>query len=76
LLGITKINPFDYDLIFERFLTKSRAGKEVDDKMIILNTDEGEVRLWHDDLVKIEKESKEILIEACKLKENDIVLEY
>ena len=76
LLGITKINPFDYDLIFERFLTKSRAGKEVDDKMIILNTDEGEVRLWHDDLIKIEKESKEILIEACKLKENDIVLEY
>ena len=76
LMGITKINPFDYDLIFERFLTKGRVGKEAEDKQIIVETDEGKIKIWHDELVKVKRDSKEMKVEACKLKENDIILDY
>ena len=37
LLGITKIDPIKYGLIFERFLIPERAGLEPDDVTIICN---------------------------------------
>jgi len=56
ILDITKIDPFDYDLVAERFLTKGRVAKKVIDCIkVTVTTEEGCVEYWEDATIKVRR---------------------
>jgi DNA polymerase-3 subunit alpha len=68
LLGITKVNPLDFNLLFFRFLSEGRIGKTLlkiwfDEKNFLI--------LKEKDKILIERNNKKIEIEAYLIKEGD-----
>jgi len=77
LLDITRINPVDFDLLFERFLNKGRMGKFEDRPEYKVETDEGKIITFQEgDLVRIIRNSRETVVAIEKLKENDEIVRY
>lgn len=71
LLGITKVDPLKYNLLFERFLSSGRLGKKVDVEMILIN-DEFEIEA--EKILKISRNDQIIEIKALSLQKNDKIL--
>ena len=77
LLGITQINPMDFDLLFERFLNKGRMGKFEDRPMYQVETNEGKtISFQEGDLVRIIRDGRETAIFIEDLIENDEIIRY
>lgn len=68
LLGIVKVNPLEYDLLFSRFLTKGRLLRHEEEEMVKIN---GKKELSGNTFVKIIRNKEEIIIRAKELKEGD-----
>lgn len=74
-LGLTHINPFDYDLLFERFLNRGRMGGMVDVDVVRVSLGEGvDVDLEMDDEVGIRRFGSEMFVKAKNLEEGDEIL--
>tara|TARA_R110002049_G_scaffold53852_7_gene150293 strand:- start:467 stop:2002 length:1536 start_codon:yes stop_codon:yes gene_type:complete len=77
LLDITRINPLDFDLLFERFLNRGRMGKFEDRPQYKVETDIGKVVTFQEgDLVRIIRDSRETVVFIEDLKENDKIVKY
>lgn len=77
LLGITQINPMDFDLLFERFLNKGRMGKFEDRPHYEVETNEGKTITFQEgDLVRIVRNGRETAIFIEDLIENDEIVRY
>jgi DNA polymerase-3 subunit alpha len=77
LLDITKINPLDFDLLFERFLNSGRMGSFEDRPEYKVETDTGkEIVFQEGDLVRIIRNERETVVYIENLKENDEIVRY
>tara|TARA_R110002073_G_scaffold148366_1_gene301489 strand:+ start:3706 stop:5247 length:1542 start_codon:yes stop_codon:yes gene_type:complete len=77
LLDITRINPLDFDLLFERFLNSGRMGSFEDRPEYKVETDDGkEVTFQEGDLIRIVREERETVVFIEDLKENDEIVKY
>ena len=77
LLGITKVDPMRYGLLFERFLNKGRLWKETEKEMVrIIGEDNLEIELDISTNCKIFRENKEMLVEAKDIQEGDEIISY
>lgn len=72
LLGIVKVNPLEYDLLFSRFLTKGRLVRHETEEIIKIN---GEKEISSNDFVKIERGGEEMIVKAKELQEGDKLIE-
>lgn len=83
-LGIIKIDPIKYDLIFERFLIPERSGLNEEDAVVLekTNCDEcyevksenGVIHLAPDSIVLVERNKEKITIPICGVIEGDVIL--
>jgi DNA polymerase III subunit alpha len=73
-LGLIKIDPIKYNLLFSRFLNEARILKTVKKEMIILETEQGEIELLPNKEVKVLRESQEMTILAKELQQNDSLI--
>tara|TARA_R110002074_G_scaffold274844_1_gene446391 strand:- start:1006 stop:2538 length:1533 start_codon:yes stop_codon:yes gene_type:complete len=77
LLDITRINPLEFDLLFERFLNKGRMGRFEDRPEYKIETDTGmEITFQEGDLVRIIRNDRETVVFIEDLKENDEIVRY
>tara|TARA_R110002126_G_scaffold290471_1_gene447498 strand:+ start:493 stop:2034 length:1542 start_codon:yes stop_codon:yes gene_type:complete len=77
LLDITRINPMDFNLLFERFLNKGRMGKFEDRPEYKIETDTGvEITFQEGDLIRIIRDERETVVFIEDLKENDEIVRY
>ena len=77
LLGITKLDPMEFDLIFERFLNEGRMGEFVDRPAWEIETDTGDtIVIKEGDLLRIKRNGKEEVVFGYDLKEGDEILKY
>lgn len=75
LLGLTHIDPFDYDLLFERFLNKGRVGREVEVDVVKITLDNNlDIELDFDEKVRIFRSGKELDINAQDLRDGDRII--
>ena len=75
LLGITKVNPFDYDLLFERFLNKGRIAKVVDVEVINIQfNNDLDIDLDPGEIVTIFRNDKKIEICAKDIRNGDKII--
>ena len=75
LLNITKIDPIEYGLLFERFLNKGRIFKTYEYEVIKVQLDKNlYIELDSKEKVVIFRESKEQIVLAKDLQENDRIL--
>ena len=73
-LGLIKIDPIEYDLLFSRFLNEARILKETKKDVIVIKTDEGEEVYLPNKELKVLRDSKELTILAKNIKEKDEIL--
>lgn len=74
-LGITRVDPFDYDLLFERFLNKGRIGDWVDKEVILATLEDGtEVEIFHEKMTKVLRNGEEIWVKGKEVVEGDKLL--
>ena len=77
LLDITRINPLDFDLLFERFLNSGRMGSFEDRPEYKIETDTGEeITFQEGDLIRIIRDERETVVFIEDLKENDEIVRY
>lgn len=76
LLGIIQINPIEFDLLFERFLNDGRMGRMEECEAYEIETNSGEIVLNEGSMVKVIRNSKELIIFVEDLKKNDEILNY
>ena len=77
LLDITRINPLDFDLLFERFLNSGRMGSFEDRPEYKVETDDGrEVHFQEGDLIRIIRDERETVVFIEDLKEDDEIVRY
>lgn len=77
LLGITQINPLDFDLLFERFLNKGRMGKFEDRPKYDIETNCGKTITFQEgDLVRIIRDGRETAIFIEDLREKDEIVRF
>ena len=79
LLGLTKLDPIKYGLLFERFLNESRLGKEIEEDYYIMSDNKGEtIELIGSDEVKINrfvsKNTQILYIYAKDIQKGDEIL--
>lgn len=75
LLGLTHINPFDYDLLFERFLNKGRIGQQVEVDVVKITFDNNlDIELDFDDKVCIFRSGEKLDVKAQDLKDGDRIV--
>lgn len=86
LMGITKLDPIKYDLIFERFLLPDRSGlyeadvTRIDGEMIdtdeVVELDLGDGKIWldKDAELMVRRGDKETVVYADELEEGDDIL--
>lgn len=68
LLDITKVDPIEYGLLFERFLNEGRIGKMV--KKVVIN---GDIELDFNKEIFIFRQGKQLVIKANELQKGDII---
>lgn len=77
LLELNYINPLDYDLLFERFLTSGRLVRhEKIEEVIINENDSLPIKLPSTQFVRIFRGEEKLVIKAGELKEGDILVDY
>ena len=77
LLGITRMNPTDFDLLFERFLNKGRMGSFEERPEYTIETDTGETIVFQEgDLVRIKRDNRETAVFIEDLKDGDEIVSY
>lgn len=75
LLNITKVDPIEYGLLFERFLNKGRIFKTYEYEVIKIQLDKNlYIELDSKEKVVIFRESKKQIVLAKDLQENDRIL--
>lgn len=70
ILEITRIDPIEYNLLFERFLNEGRLGKIVDKSYIIINE---EVEFERGEIISVNRDSQKISIPVEQLREGDLI---
>lgn len=76
LMGITHINPFDYNLLFERFLSKDRVGRRVDKEFVQVEFDNGlGLEFDTDKILHVFRGKEELRIKAKDLQNGDRVVD-
>lgn len=77
LMDIIKIDPLEFDLLFERFLNVGRAGNYEDRPLYIFTMDDGtKLELPEGTLVRINRNGRETADLVDKLIEGDEILKY
>lgn len=77
LLGLTYINPLDYDLLFERFLTTGRLIRHDKVEEVIINENDGKpITIKSSDFVRIFRGDKKMIVKAGELQEGDKLVDY
>lgn len=77
LLGLVQVNPLDYDLLFERFLTMGRLIRHEKVEEVIINEESSSpIRIKSKDFVRIFRGDEKLVIKASDLQENDILVDY
>ena len=77
LLGLTHINPLDYDLLFERFLTTGRLIRHDKVEEVIINENDGKpITIKSSDFVRIFRGDKKMIVKAGELQEGDKLIDY
>lgn len=75
LLHLHHINPFDYDLLFERFLSKARVGKLVDVEVVnIVFDNDLEIELDSNEIITIFRHENKMNISAKDLHDGDKII--
>ena len=76
-MGITRVNPYEFELLFERFLNSGRMGSWEDRPSFEIETDCGKkITLQEGDLVRIVREGRETVVGIEELQEGDDILRY
>lgn len=76
LLGIIKINPMEFDLIFERFLNEGRMGELKECKAYLIQTNDMNIKLNEKSILKVLRNDVELNIYIEDLKIGDEILKY
>jgi DNA polymerase-3 subunit alpha len=77
LLDITRINPLDFNLLFERFLNSGRMGSFEDRPEYSIETDIGKSIIFKEgDLIRIIRDERETVVFIEDLKEDDEIVKY
>lgn len=72
LLDIVRLDPLKYDLLFERFLTKERAKKIVEEECLVVSLNNGsELELDFNERISIFRKGKKVSIFAKELRDGD-----
>lgn len=75
LFDITRLDPIQYDLLFERFLNAGRIGEDVDEYFLIINKGEaGEKKYAETDDIIVLRNSQKIEIKVVDLQLGDEIL--
>lgn len=77
LLGLNYINPLDYDLLFERFLTTGRLIRHDKIEEVIINEESSSpITIPCTSFVRIFRNEEKMIVKAGELKEGDKLLDY
>lgn len=77
LLGIIKVDPLDFDLLFERFLNSGRMGIWEERPLYSLEMEDGTtLELPEGTMVKILRKNKETYVLIHEVEEEDEILKY
>lgn len=77
LLDLIKIDPLDFDLLFERFLNSGRMGRWVDAPLFRLELEDGSsIELLEGAIVRVKREGKETVVPIDEVQEGDEILRY
>lgn len=77
LLGLNYINPLDYDLLFERFLTTGRLIRHDKVEEVVINENSSSpISIKSTDFVRILRNSQKMIIKAGDLQEGDNLIDY
>lgn len=77
LLGLNYINPLDYNLLFERFLTAGRLMRHDKVEEVIINEDDSNpIVLETSQFVRILRQGNKMTIKAGDLIEGDELVDY
>jgi DNA polymerase-3 subunit alpha len=76
LLGIVKIDPIHYKLLFSRFLNSGRIGKMVDKEFLIIQLEDKEIQIESNSDVIVNRNGKEISIKASEITINDNLIKW
>lgn len=77
LLGLNYINPLEYNLLFERFLTTGRLIRHDKVEQVIINeSDCNPITLNSTDFVRILRNGMKMIVKAGDLIEGDELVDY
>jgi DNA polymerase-3 subunit alpha len=77
LLDLIKIDPLDFDLLFERFLNIGRMGEWVDAPLYSLEMEDGSVvEIMEGTLIRLIRDGKEMIVPIDEVQESDEILKY
>lgn len=77
LLGITKLDPLKYDLLFERFLNAGRVGYWKDETIVTITLSNGEVKEVNSEKeLPIWRNGEKLHVKAGELEVNDDIICY
>jgi DNA polymerase-3 subunit alpha len=77
LMGITQVDPMEFDLLFERFLNEGRMGQFEDRPSFNVTQEDGSIIEFEEgSLVRIKRNNKETVVFVNELKEGDEIIQY
>lgn len=77
LLGLNFVNPLDYDLLFERFLTTGRLIRHDKVEEVIINENSSKpITIKSSDFVRIFRGDEKMIVKADELQEGDKLVDY
>lgn len=77
LLGIIKVDPLDFDLLFERFLNAGRMGSWEDRPLYSFELEDGStVELAEGTLVRVLRNKVEKVVQVHEVEEGDDIIKY
>ena len=77
LLELNYINPLDYDLLFERFLTTGRLIRHDKVEEVVINENSSlPICIKSTDFVRILRNKEKMIIKAGELREGDELIDY
>lgn len=77
LLGLVNVNPLEYDLLFERFLTTGRLIRHDKVEEVIINENSSSpICIKSTDFVRILRNDEKMIVKAGELQEGDNLVDY
>ena len=77
LMGITQVDPMEFDLLFERFLNEGRMGQFEDRPSFNVTQEDGSIIEFEEgSLVRIKRNNKETVVFVNELLEGDEIVQY